>query len=305
MSRIVRAAVTQTRNAYADMPASVDDMGALEGHLDDVRNANLDHHVQLIESAAEQGVGVFCMGELFTGPYFALTRDPLWFGLAEPLHGPTFQRLGSVARERGMVLVAPIYEEDPASGKRFNTALVIDADGTLLGRYRKLHIPEGSNEKGSFNESFYYEPGDGDPGEFPASHPFLPVFKTAVGRIGVAICYDRHFEGVISTLAAGGAEIVFCPAVTFGERSEHMWAHEFQVEAGRHNVYIGGSNRIGTEPPFEVEFFGGSYFTGPSGRLDPVGGVEGVIAADLDLDALQGNDGSGWNLKGDARTDSY
>ncbi|MCA9659506.1 MAG: hypothetical protein KC486_14260, partial [Myxococcales bacterium] len=157
------------------------------------------------------------------------------------------------------IVVAPIYELDAATERRFNTAVVIDERGELLGRYRKCHIPDGSNEQGSFRESYYYEASTGEAVEHPgniADNPFFPVFETSVGRLGVAICYDRHFDGVIRSLAHGGAEIILVPAVTFGATSRRMWRIEAEVDAIRHRVYIAPSNRRGAEPPWNQEFFG-------------------------------------------------
>ena len=294
MSRVVRAAMTQTRNAYRAMPPSVDALDGLADHLDDIREANLAHHEHLVAEAAARGVQAVCFGELFTGPYFAHDRHPLWFGLAEDAeHGPTAERIRALARRHQMVVVAPLYEQD--GERRYNTAIVVDADGAWLGRYRKTHIPVGANETGPFCESFYYGAGDA-----------LPVFPTAVGTLGVAICYDRHFDGVVRTLAHRGAELVFSPAVTFGEVSQRMWPLEFAVDAVRHRVFVGGSNRLGVEPPWTVDFFGNTHFVDFDGRrLPDVSDHPEVIASDLDLDRLGSRSASGWKLTADRRPTLY
>ena len=300
---VIRAAVTETCNVYAPMPGTVDDLATLAGRLDDLRRVNLDHHVELIERAAGAGAGVVGLGELFAGPYFALRADAIWRELAEDaLEGPTVTALRAVAARRSVVLVAPIYERD--GDRRFNTAVVIDADGTVLGRYRKCHIPCGENEQGAFDERFYYDGSAGVP-EPDASHPYLPVFETAVGRVGVSICYDRHFEGVVGTLARGGAQIIFSPAVTFGAQSRRAWELECQVDALRHGVYIGASNRIGSESPWNQPYFGGSHFAGPAGVLPSARDEPHLAIADLDLAALDAAHPSGWNLRGDARPEIY
>lgn len=308
MKRVVRAAMTQTVNAYRDMPASVSALHELAGRLDALRAANVAHHVELMERARDQGVRIICFGELFTGPYFALGTDPLWLELAEDAHdGPTIRAVREAARRLGIVTIAPIYERDP-SGKRFNTAVVVDERGEVLGKYRKTHIPEGENEQGSFHERFYYERSDGDNGCGPANvskNGFFPVFQTSVGRVGVAICYDRHFEGVMSSLASEGAELVFCPAVTFGEKSERMWRLEFPVDAARHAIFIGGSNRKGVEPPWGQAYFGETYFVGPNGPAPNVSQHPNLVIADLDLGELASSDPSGWNLPRDVRHDIY
>ena len=237
--KTLRAALTETRNVYDPMPATCRDLGALSSRLADVRNANLRHHEDLIAAAGAAGAQVVGLGELFAAPYFALTEDAMWRDLAEPMDsGPTITAMRDAAARHGVVLIAPIYELDPGTGKRFNTAVVIEKDGRVLGSYRKTHIPCGANEEGAFFETFYYERSDGGMNNEGAQGEsrFFPVFSTSVGRIGVAICYDRHFEGVMSTLAAGGAEIVFSPAVTFGGKSEELWRHEFQTEATRHRM---------------------------------------------------------------------
>ena len=132
------------------------------------------------------------------------------------------------------------------------------------------------------------------------------MFETRLVRLGVAICYDRHFEGVMSALAENGAELVMSPAVTFGEKSRRMWDLEFPVDAARHNLFIGGSNRRGVEPPWTQEYFGASYFAGPSGVIPNVTSpTSDLVVADLDLDALSGPDSSGWNLTRDRRPSIY
>lgn len=305
--RRVRAALTQTINAYPDMPERVEQLPTLRGRLDDIRNANVAHHIGLMEEAARQGARIICFGELFTGPYFALTHDPMWLDLAESAaDGATVRALGEAARRLAMIVVAPIYEHDAATGKRFNTAVLIDENGSVIGKFRKSHIPHGANEKGSFLEGFYYDRSDGANGAWPADvsgDPFFPVFKTSVGNVGVAICYDRHFAGVMWSLARGGAELVFSPAVTFGEKSERMWQMEFDVDAARHNIFIGGSNRCGSETPWNQPFFGQSLFVGPNGRLGNVSSHPELIIADIDLATLARPDPSGWNLQRDCRHD--
>jgi beta-ureidopropionase len=294
---IVRAAMTETCNAYAGMPASIENIATLAGKLEDIRRANVDHHVHLIESAKSTGAAVVGLGELFPAPYFALHRDELWLGMAESAEdGATITTLRHVASTHSIVIIAPIFELDE-SGERFNTAVVIDADGAVLGKYRKLHIPRGHNEQATFDERFYY----GAPAV--RSPDLQPVFTTAVGRIGVSICYDRHFEGVVAGLAGAGAQIVFSPAVTFGAKSRRMWDLEFAVDAARHRVFLAGSNRRGAEAPWNQEFFGGTHFTGPEGRIQNLSGRADLIVADLDLASLDDPDRSGWNLRDDARPD--
>jgi N-carbamoylputrescine amidase len=247
---------------------------------------------------------------LFAGPYFALDKLPMWRELAEDARtGPSVTRMRHTAKQHQMIIIAPIYERDSQSGKMFNTAVVIDERGEVLGCYRKTHIPHGSNEKGTFSERFYYERSDGgmfvDPAHNASTQRYFPVFKTSVGRLGVAICYDRHFEGVMSTLARAGAQIVFSPAVTFGEKSERMWRQEFATDAVRHNVFIAGSNRLGAEKPWNVAYFGDSHVVGPNGVADNLSTHPELIVSEVDLASLEASDPSGWRLLADRRPDIF
>ncbi len=279
----VRAALTQT----------VDVMQGRSASLDDVHAANLAHHLGLIAQAKKAGVKIICLGELFSAPYFALEKNKKWLALAEDARtGPTVRLMRDIAKRFKMVIVAPIFELD--GKKRYNTAVVIDSSGRVLGKYRKMHIPCGSNEQGEFAETFYYGRGD--------KKPYFPVFKTSVGTIGVAICYDRHFEGVVKRLAENGARLIFSPAVTFGAKSRRMWDMEFLVDACRHRVYIGGSNRLGSEKPWGQKYFGASYFAGPDGeKLKNLSRNPKLVIADVDLGALEKKDPSGWDLDRDSR----
>lgn len=298
MTRLLKLAVTETINAFPDMPDAVSRLGELADRLEEIRRANVDHNIQLIRQAAHVGVKTVGLGELFTAPYFAITKHPVWHAMAEDAeNGPTISELREVARDHSLVIVAPIYERDPGTGRRYNTAVVLDSDGRIAGKYRKTHVPDGENEQGEFNEPFYFGPADGP--------PYFPVFETTVGRIGVATCYDRHFEGVIRTLKKNGAELIFSPAVTFGEKSERMWELEFEVDAARNNVFVAGSNRAGVEAPYNQPFFGRSYVVGPNGRAEADRYYHGLVIATVDLDELTRSDPSGWNLVRDRRPEIY
>lgn len=309
MLATVRAALTQTVNAYAAMPATLAELSSLRDRLEEVRQANLDHHVDLLGRAAAAGARIACLGELFAAPYFALHHHKMWHAMAEDAAtGPTASCVMAAARELSMVIVAPLYERAP-DGRRFNAAIVVEADGRVLGKYRKTHIPAGRNERGAFFETAYFGPSDGVLGNPPehlvSRNPFFPVFQTSVGRVGVAICYDRHFGGVMASLAAGGAQLVFSPAVTFGAQSERMWPLEFAVDAARHRLVVGGSNRRGVEPPWNQPFFGASHFVAPEGPLADLSEDPELVIADLPLEALAAADGSGWDLARDRRPGIY
>ena len=298
MTRKLKVAVTETVNAYPDMPQSLDGLDALADQLDEIRKANVDHNIDLIKQAVSVGARAVGLGELCTAPYFAITKHPVWLAMAEDAeNGESVSELRQVARDLRIVIVAPIYELDRSMNQRFNTAVVIDTNGELRGKYRKTHIPDGRNEQGEFNEPFYFGRAE-DP-------PFFPVFETHLARVGVAICYDRHFEGVVRSLAQGGAELIFSPAVTFGAKSERMWELEFEVDAARHNVFIAGSNRSGVEAPYNQPFFGRSYIVGPNGRPENDRYFHGLVIAEIDLDELSNPDPSGWNLRRDRRPEIY
>lgn len=303
VARVVRVALTQTKNVFPDMPSTVGDLGRLASRLDDVRRANVEHHIALMDVARERGAQLICFGELFTAPFFALREDPMWRALAEDaLTGPTVTELRAAARELGLIVVAPIYELDARSGKRFNTSVVIDERGDVLGTYRKAHLPGGV-------EASYYERSDGanhSTGANVSKNPFFPVFQTSLCRLGVATCHDRHVEGVVFSLAREGAELVLSPAISFGARSRRLWHLEFPVDAARHNVFIAGSNRRGAEPPWNQPFFGESYVVGPNGVLEDQSPRADLVIADVDFGELRrGDDTGGWNLRRDERQDIY
>lgn len=291
----ILAAMTETCNVYSPMPTTLGDLAKLSPHLEAIRRANVAHHQELIVAAAAMGVRIIGLGELFPAPYFALQQDAFWKNMAEEIdHSSTITELQVSARQHDIAIVAPIYERD--GNDFYNTAVVIDTDGSVLGRFRKCHIPQGGNEQGHFDERFYYGPG-------PGNGDLLPVFSTTVARVGVSICYDRHFEGMVSGLARGGAQLIFSPAVTFGQKSERLWEKEFEVDAARHNVFVGGSNRRGEEPPWNQEFFGRSTFIGPNGRCENISTHPHLIVSRLDLGDLSRDDPSGWSLQADRRDD--
>jgi beta-ureidopropionase len=301
-----KVAVTETRNAYVSMPDGLSDLPRLASELEAIRKANVDHHRELIAAAAGAGVALIGLGELFTGPYFALENRPMWRGLAESaIDGPTITTMCELARQHGLGIVAPIYEHDQQTDRYFNTAVVIDPDGNTVGTYRKNHIPAGRNAMGEFFETAYYQASDG--GSAHATGPRVsgtghyPVFDMGCCKLGVAICYDRHFSGTMRELARGGAELVLCPSVTFGLKSREAWDAEFVCDSIRHNLFIGGSNRRGSEKPWDVSFFGEGYFSGPNGRLPNLSEDDRLIIAEIDPQLRNDDDPSGWNFARDRR----
>ncbi len=209
-------------------------------------------HIGYVAEAAKQGAQVMCFQELFYGPYFCQVQDAQYYGLTEKIpEGPTCKLMQELARQHGLVLIVPMYEEEQ-TGVYYNTAAVIDADGKYLGKYRKTHIPQ---VKG-FWEKFYFRPGNLG----------YPVFETAVGKVGVYICYDRHFPEGARMLGLHGAELVFIPSATSRGLSMHLWDIEQRSHAIANGYFVGTINRVGVEQDFGPnDYYGSSYFCDPRG----------------------------------------
>lgn len=236
----------------------------------------IDKHAGYVAQAASQGAQVMCFQELFYGPYFCQVQDAQYYGLTEKIpDGPTVKLMQDLARQHGMVLVVPMYEEEQ-TGIYYNTAAVIDADGKYLGKYRKTHIPQ---VKG-FWEKFYFRPGNLG----------YPVFETAVGKVGVYICYDRHFPEGARMLGLHGAELVFIPSATSRGLSMHLWDIEQRSHAIANGYFVGTINRVGVEQEFGPnDYYGSSYFCDPRGSY--VGDKasdreEQLIVRDLNMDLI-------------------
>ncbi len=262
--------------------------------LDRLKQFMIDKHVSLIEQAAAEGVQVLCLQELFYGPYFCAEQDARWYSMAEHVpDGPTVRLMQDLAKLHNMVLIVPVYEEE-MSGVFYNTAAVLDADGSYLGKYRKTHIPHLAP---GFWEKFYFKPGNSG----------YPVFTTSVGTIGVYICYDRHFPEGARALGLNGAEIVFNPSATVAGLSEYLWELEQPAHAVANGYFVGAINRVGNEQPWNIgEFFGKSYFCNPKGEILAQGSRDHdeVIVADLDLDEIS-EVRSTWQFFRDRRPETY
>ena len=257
------------------------------------KESMIELHEKYVAEAAAAGTQVMCFQELFYGPYFCQVQDTEFYAYAEAIpDGPTTKRFPELAAKHEMVLVLPMYEREKA-GFLYNTAAVIDADGTYLGKYRKTHIPQ---VKG-FWEKFYFRPGNMG----------YPVFETAVGTVGVYICYDRHFPEGWRALGLAGAEIVFNPSATSRGLSAYLWQLE-QTSAAVANMYfVGAINRVGIEPLGDNDFYGTSYFANPRGQF--VDGTasdqtEELVVRDLDLDQID-EVRSQWAFYRDRRPDLY
>lgn len=274
MARIVRGALVQ-----CTYPGSKDAM--------------IEKHVKYIEAAARQGAQVMCLQELFYGPYFCQVQDAKHYAWTEPIpEGPTTKLMQELARKHKMVLVVPMYEVEQ-TGVYYNTAAVIDADGKYLGKYRKTHIPHVNG----FWEKFYFRPGNLG----------YPVFDTAVGKVGVYICYDRHFPEGARVLGLHGAEIVFIPSATSRGLSMHLWFIEQTSHAIANGYFVGTINRVGKEEEFGPnDYYGSSYFCDPRGKIlkQASDTEEELIVCDLDLDLIQEVRNT-WQFYRDRRPDMY
>jgi len=284
MARTVRAALVQ---------AGIPD-GDAARPIEDIKQDMIEKHEVLLRQAAEQGAGVVCFQEIFYGPYFPADQDRKWYALTERVpEGPTTQRFAALARELGVVLVLPVYEED-GTGIYYNTAAVVDADGRYLGKYRKHHIPHCAP---GFWEKFFFKPGNLG----------YPVFETAAGNVGVYICYDRHFPEGARILGLNGAEIVFNPSATVAGLSEYLWKLEQPAHAVANGYFVGAINRVGHERPWDIgEFYGTSYFCDPRGQVLAEGprDADAVVIADLDLDVIQ-DVRQTWQFYRDRRPETY
>lgn len=258
------------------------------------KNSMIEKHADYVEQASKQGAQVMCFQELFYGPYFCQIQDPKFYGLTEKIPGgPTTQLFQEVARKHNMVLIVPMYEEDQ-TGVYYNTAAVIDADGRYLGKYRKTHIPHING----FWEKFYFRPGNVG----------YPVFDTAIGKVGVYICYDRHFPEGARMLGLHGAELVFIPSATSRGLSMHLWKIEQTSHAIANGYFVGTINRVGQEKELGTnDYYGTSYFCDPRGQY--VGEVasdtqEQLIVRDLNLDVIK-EVRNVWQFYRDRRPDMY
>jgi N-carbamoylputrescine amidase len=257
------------------------------------KESMLAKNIAYARQAAADGAQVFCFQELFYSPYFCSVQENEHFVYAEPIpDGPTTTMMVDLAKETGMVIVVPIFEKED-DGFFYNTAAVIDADGTYLGKYRKTHIPHVNG----FWEKFYFRPGNMG----------YPIFDTAVGRIGVYICYDRHFPEGWRALGLAGAKIVFNPSATSRGLSMYLWNLEQPAAAVANEYFIGAINRVGKEPYGDNDYYGSSYFVDPRGQIiDGAASdtVEELVVRDLDLDMVD-EVRKTWAFYRDRRPDAY
>ena len=283
MPRTVKCGLIQAKNAApTDAP------------IEEIKRLNIEKHLAMIEDAAKQGVQILCMQEVFTTPYFCAEQQTRWYEAVEKIpDGPTTKVMQETAKKHNMVIIVPIYEEE-MTGIYYNTAAVIDADGTYLGKYRKHHIPHVNP---GFWEKFYFKPGNLG----------YPAFDTAYARIGVYICYDRHFPEGARVLGLNGAEIVFNPSATVAGLSEYLWKLEQPAHAVANGYFVGAINRVGHEQPWDIgEFYGQSYFCNPRGQIiaEAPRDEDALVVADLNLDMIREVRNT-WQFFRDRRPESY
>ncbi len=238
-------------------------VGLVQMRCEPEPDANLEKAVTRIRQAAERGAQIVCLQELFRSPYFCQRQDPQLFDLAEPVPGPSTERLAAVARETGTVVVASLFERR-AAGVYHNTAAVLDADGSLLGLYRKMHIPDDP----LYFEKYYFTPGDLG----------FRAFDTRFGRIGVLVCWDQWYPEGARLTALQGAELLLYPTAIGwhpGEKAEHgaaqhqAWELIQRAHALANGVFVAAVNRVGHEGAVGggLEFWGASFVSSPFGEV--------------------------------------
>ena len=283
MSRIVKCGLIQMSNPLNDESKSVAE----------IQKAMLDKHMPFIEQAGKQGVKILGLQEIFNGPYFCPSQDTRWYDAAESVPGPTVEIMQAIAKKYEMVMVVPVYEREMA-GVFYNTAAVLDADGKYLGKYRKQHIPQ---VRPGFFEKFYFKPGNGG----------YPVFQTRYAKVGVYICYDRHFPEGARCLGLNGAEIVFNPSATVEGLSKYLWKLEQPAHAAANGYFMACSNRVGTEAPWNIgKFYGTSYFVDPRGQIvkEASDDKDELLVADIDFGMID-EVRKTWQFYRDRRPEAY
>ncbi len=283
MARNVLGGLIQCSNPLNDPNATVAQ----------VRDAMYEKHIPLIEEAGKKGVQILCLQEVFNGPYFCPSQDPKWYDMAETVPGPTVEHLSKIAAKYKMAMVIPVYEREMA-GVYYNTAAVVDADGKYLGKYRKNHIPQANP---GFWEKYYFKPGNLG----------YPTFQTQYAKIGIYICYDRHFPEGARLLGLNGAEIVFNPSATVEGLSKYLWKIEQPAHAVANGYYIAASNRVGTEGPWNIgKFYGNSYFCDPRGKFlaEASQDKDELLVANMDLDVIE-EVRRVWQFYRDRRPETY
>ncbi|MCH9053445.1 MAG: acyltransferase [Proteobacteria bacterium] len=258
-----------------------------------IRQKMIEAHLPFIEQAGADGVQVLCFQELFTQPYFPPSQDGKWYSAVERVpDGLTVRLMQEHAKKHAMVIVVPVFEEE-MTGVYYNTAAIIDADGKYLGKYRKTHLPQVAG----FYEKFFFKPGNSG----------WPVFDTAYFKLGVYICYDRHFPEGWRALALNGAEYIVNPSATVAGLSRYLWELEQPASAVANGVFIGAINRVGEEAPWNIgRFYGSSYVVNPRGEIvvQAGEGQDQLISADINLEEVR-EIRNLWQFYRDRRPETY
>ena len=281
-----------TRNVISGLIQASNPINDESRTVADIQAAMFEKHIPMIHEAGKQGVQILCLQEIFNGPYFCPGQDRRWYDAAEPVPGPTLDKLVPLARKYQMAMVVPLYEREQA-GLYYNTAAILDADGSYLGKYRKTHIPQTAG----FWEKYFFRPGNLG----------YPVFKTRYATIGAYICYDRHFPEGARALGLAGAEIVYNPSATVAGLSEYLWKLEQPAHAVANGYFVGAINRVGTEGPWNIgKFYGSSYFVDPRGQIVACASEDKdeLLVATLDLDLIEEVRRT-WQFFRDRRPDAY
>jgi N-carbamoylputrescine amidase len=262
------------------------------------KEANVRTAERMVREAAGRGARIVCLPELFSTMYFCVETRPEYFAWAEPVPGPTIERMGALARELGIALIAPVFERAP-DGRHFNTAAVLGPDGGLIGKYRKSSIPwmdAAQSPEPRGNEKFFFAPGDLG----------FPTFDTPFARIGILICYDRHFPEAARVLGLGGAEIVFVPTATT-RMARYLWDVELRAHAIANIYYVCGVNKVGVDAGGSArDHHGNSMIVSPRGEIlaEASATADDIAVADVDLSSLP-RLRSLWGYYRDRRPDQY
>lgn len=274
-------------------------IGLIQLTAEDTPAANVRKTIPRIEEAAAKGAKIIGLQEMFTTKYFCINQDPKNFDLAEPIEtGPSVTELAKAAKRLGVVIVAPLFEAR-GSEVYHNTAAVIDADGTVLGKYRKMHIPQDPG----FEEKFYFTPGDLG----------FRTWKTAHGDIGVLICWDQWYPEAARLTALGGAQILFYPTAigwlpeekaALGHAQHNAWETVQRGHGVANGCYVAATNRVGTEG--RTQFWGQSFVSDPYGEIVARASIEQeeILLADCDL-VKQREFRRIWPFFRDRRIDAY
>jgi N-carbamoylputrescine amidase len=265
-------------------------------------DANVARAVAGVREAAAKGARIVCLPELFRTQYFCQREDAALFDLAEPIPGPTTERMAALAKELGVVVVASLFERR-AAGVYHNTAVVLDADGRVAGRYRKMHIPDDP----LFYEKFYFTPGD---------LGFIAI-DTAVGKVGTLVCWDQWYPEGARLTALAGADVLFYPTAIgwhpsekaeYGERQASAWQTMQRSHAIANGVYVAAVNRVGHEGATDggIEFWGGSFICDPFGVVlaEAPRDAEAVLVVECDR-KVQEDVRRNWPFLRDRRIDAY